>query len=149
MQISLYTQSDCDIVTEMICSLYQEINQAIPVGSENAAKTIQAFQENKNNHIIWVLKKMDITIGYAIIIKFWSNEFGGETICIDELYILPPYRKQGFASMLLNTIPEIFPDAVALQLEAVHDNRQAIRLYESLGFIRSDGILLSKLIHKK
>ena len=35
------------------------------------------------------------TVGYALLISFWSNELGGEVCYIDELFVAPLYRGRG------------------------------------------------------
>jgi hypothetical protein len=34
------------------------------------------------------------TVGYALLISFWSNELGGEVCNIDELFVAPVYRRR-------------------------------------------------------
>jgi ribosomal protein S18 acetylase RimI-like enzyme len=78
------------------------------------------------------------TVGYALLISFWSNELGGEICNIDELYVSPAARRQGHASALLkglvNDSPLWLGQPVAFQLEVTPQNAKAKALYSKLGF---------------
>lgn len=55
---------------------------------------------------------------------------------VDELYVMPEYRKQGTAQALLDKIESTFIDYGATQMfvEVWSFNRQALALYEKQGF---------------
>lgn len=55
---------------------------------------------------------------------------------IDELYVLPEFRKQGTAKMLLERMETTFIDYGVEQMfvEVWHFNKQATSLYEKVGF---------------
>jgi GNAT superfamily N-acetyltransferase len=78
-------------------------------------------------------------VGYALLINFWSNEYGGIVLNIDELYVVPERRGAGTGTAFLNYLAAGHPgDCVALKLEVLPYNRRALRLYEKLGFEKSD-----------
>src|SRR6266404_1888462 len=79
------------------------------------------------------------TVGYALLISFWSNELGGEVCNIDELFVAPLYRGRGLATALLEELAEKEPSVwpirpAALTLEVTSQNERARALYERLGF---------------
>jgi ribosomal protein S18 acetylase RimI-like enzyme len=74
-------------------------------------------------------------VGYAILINFWSNEFGGNITTIDELYVKAAWRSQGIGSDFIRFLEKTrLAGAVALQLEVLPENIRAQRLYQKLGF---------------
>lgn len=75
------------------------------------------------------------TVGYALLSLGWSNEAGGLTVWLEEIYIRPGFRGAGAGKQL---IARIFHDygerAVRFRLETEESNGGARRLYRSLGF---------------
>ena len=73
--------------------------------------------------------------GYALLIPYWSNEFGGTLLFVDELFVDEAHRGQGIARSFLTFLAGDRPyRAVALALEVSPRNERARALYESLGF---------------
>ena len=88
------------------------------------------------------------TVGYALLISFWSNELGGEVCNIDEL--LRCYRGRGLATALLKELAEkeqsVWPiRPAALALEVISQNERARALYERLGF-RGKNLAMRRLL---
>ena len=84
--------------------------------------------------------------GYAIIIPFWSNEFGGTVALLDELYILPEFRGQGLGKGVLDLIERDRPfDAVAVLLEVSEKNAKARAFYEAIGLRARSNLVMTKV----
>ena len=79
-----------------------------------------------------------VVVGYALLVSFWSNEYGGEICAIDELYVKPSHRSRGVSTSLFDEVigdRMLWPGhPVALELEVTPDNDRARALYERLGF---------------
>lgn len=130
-----FRTSDSKVVTEMIHSLYEEGAGGRPVTTHNIQKTLTFLDDSSDRGSIMVFEYKKNILGYAILIYFWSNEFGGNIIAIDELYVKKEYRSHGVASNFLTYLSEKKPaDAVALQLEVNPKNKKARELYKRLGF---------------
>ena len=70
-----------------------------------------------------------------MLIPYWSNEFGGTLLFVDELFVDEAFRGRGIARSFLAFVAEQRPyQAVALALEVTPRNVRARALYESLGF---------------
>ena len=80
--------------------------------------------------------------GYALVAYYSSQEFGGKTALLDELYIKPDMRGQGIAKKVFALIEA--DGAVKCRLEVEPDNKRAIRLYESLGYETFDYLQMYK-----
>lgn len=73
--------------------------------------------------------------GYAILIPYWSNEFGGNLLFVDELFVKPEFRNRGIARKFFDFLRTQRPfDAVVCALEVSPNNSRARKLYKSLGF---------------
>jgi GNAT superfamily N-acetyltransferase len=77
-------------------------------------------------------------VAYALLIAYWSNEFGGEVCAIDELYVTREFRSRGHGAALFEAIErgDVWPaPVVAVALGITQGNARARRLYERLGFV--------------
>ena len=76
-------------------------------------------------------------MGYALLIRFWSNEVGGDVCEVDELFVVPEHRNHGYGTSLFEAIAQgdLWPFPIpAIALGVTQDNTAARRLYERLGF---------------
>ena len=72
-------------------------------------------------------------IGYGMLAKSFSTEFGSECIWIEDIYLEEEYRGQGIGSKFIQYVKDTYSDKV-LRLEAESDNAKAIAAYEKNGF---------------
>ena len=82
-----------------------------------------------------IFEKDNMTIGYSILIFYWSNEYGGNVLHIDELYVKPEHRRHGAATSFFDHVSRAFKGKiVALQLEVTPSSMDVIDYYQKLGF---------------
>ena len=130
-----FKTSDRKIVAELIQNLYREDPDGKPMSPQKIQNTFDSLKDDSDRGTIIVFEHESAIIGYAILINFWSNEFGGNILNIDELYIKKKFRSQGIGTKFIKYLAENkFGDSVALQLEVTSGNAKARKLYESLGF---------------
>lgn len=130
-----FNPSDSQILIELILNLYVEDPGARPMTAQNIQRTLDFLFEHPNRGTIMLIENEGEIIGYSTLINFWSNEYGGNIVIIDELFIKKEFRSQGIgAEFLRYLVNRKFADAVALQLEVTTNNLKARKLYESLGF---------------
>ena len=72
-------------------------------------------------------------LGYGMLAKSYSTEFGKRCIWIEDLYLLPDYRGLGIGSAFFSFIEKTYPDHL-LRLEVEEENEGAVRLYRKNGF---------------
>ena len=72
-------------------------------------------------------------MGYAMIAKSFSTEFGKPCIWIEDLYIKDEYRGLGIGKAFMEFIADKY-DGCVIRLEAEEENERAIKLYEKCGF---------------
>lgn len=126
-----------DAVVEMCMGLYREDPSVDPVPEEHIRRTLAALRREPSRGRAVVLEIDGRIVGYSLLISFWSNELGGQTCDVDELYVLPEHRSRGLGSALFDAIDraEIWPEQpVAIALIVTPNNQRARRLYERLGF---------------
>jgi ribosomal protein S18 acetylase RimI-like enzyme len=119
----------------MVEGLYREDPEGEPLSRDKIRSTVQALTEHPEKGRIVIFAMDADIVGYAIVIFYWSNEYGGDIVHIDELYVKPAWRNQGIASRFLVALP--FRDmgaAKGLQLEVTPTNLQAQAYYHRLGF---------------
>src|SRR5712692_9312679 len=135
----LATASDDEAIVAMCVALNAEDPGPNPVQSQHVRRTLAKLREEPNRGRAVVCDFEGRTVGYALLISFWSNELGGEVCNIDELFVAPPYRGRGLATALFGSLaegnPSLWPTKpAALALEVSLQNERARALYERLGF---------------
>ena len=72
-------------------------------------------------------------VGYGMLAKSFSTEFGKPCIWIEDLYLLPDYRGLGIGSAFFKHVENSYPDHL-LRLEVEEENERAIQVYKKNGF---------------
>ena len=130
--------TDDDGIVEMCLALNAEDPGDAPVPRENVRRTLDVLREEPARGRSVVAELDGRVVGYAFLIAFWSNEPGGEVCVVDELYIVPAFRRRGLATRLLESLRdrcELWPaTAVAIGLEVSPANCAARRLFARQGF---------------
>ncbi|MFO0979662.1 MAG: GNAT family N-acetyltransferase [Planctomycetaceae bacterium] len=121
----------------MMAELYREDPPATgQISSEYFQRTISRLLQHPDQGSILLLQHNSDLCGYSILVPYWSNEYGGVLLFVDELYVKPAFRNRGFGTAFLNHIVKHCPDGTArICLEVSHRNTKARALYESLGFV--------------
>lgn len=142
-EFRLYKNKDYNDLIEMIRSLYREDPEGESIDEEKMKRTIEKYRSDPEQVMIYLLQRKKVNIGYAILVYYWSNEYGGNIITIDELYVREEYRNQGVATEFFYFL-ERMENKVALQLETTPSNRRAFQYYQRLGFVPGGNIHLIK-----
>ena len=72
-------------------------------------------------------------IGYGMIAKSFSTEFGKPCIWIEDLYFKPEFRGKGLGGEFFAYLDEKYPGTI-MRLEAEEENERAIHVYKKCGF---------------
>ena len=140
MYVSFIIIEDKDIpeIVWMSKQLYQEDPDGENITEEKILLTIKELKQfpEKGNVIKFIV---DVNIvGYAILIFYWSNEYGGNIIFIDELFIKTDWRGQGIATKFINALIEgkltSIKEIKGIQLEVTPSNQKGLNYYQKLGF---------------
>lgn len=72
-------------------------------------------------------------VGYAMLAKSFSTEFGKQCIWIEDIYIRPEFRAMGIGKSFFEKLFSLYPDA-AFRLEVEKENKKAVHVYQKCGF---------------
>ncbi|MBC7450458.1 MAG: GNAT family N-acetyltransferase [Cytophagales bacterium] len=123
-----------ELLHTMIHTFYTEYDASHTMHTANIFNTIQHFSNHPETGSVVFIMKDEIIVGYAILVNFWSNEYGGNILFIDELFIQAGYRNNGIGKEFFRLLEETYIHARVLALEVSPENAGASRLYHSLGF---------------
>jgi ribosomal protein S18 acetylase RimI-like enzyme len=131
--IRLIQEKDKPCVIEMMREFYSS-----PAVFTNGSE--QIFEADVDNCIAkspylegYVFENDGIILGYAMIAKSFSTEFGKPCIWIEDLYLKPKYRKMGIGNKFLSYIETKYPN-VLFRLEVEEENQGAMHLYQKHGY---------------
>jgi ribosomal protein S18 acetylase RimI-like enzyme len=128
-------ENDTSLIQSFMKALYEESKYDRKITQDNMKSTFSALKDDSNRGNILVIEKDDEIIGYAIVINYWSNEYGGNILHLDEIYIIPSNRHQGVGSQFMRyLIDSHFNNAVMIQIEVTKINQAPAKLYHKLGF---------------
>ena len=120
-------------IRSFMTDLYREDPEGEPLDDSKIRSTIHHCLCYPDKLRLVTLLWEGRPVGYALLVFYWSNERGGDVLHLDELYILPAYRKMGIASALLDHLAE-WDEIVGIQLETTPSNQEARDFYLRRGF---------------
>lgn len=128
-------KTDFKALSALIYSFYEEIPSEKPIDLDKIRKTFEELLSIPEKGTIYVIEVQNAIIGYAILINYWSNEYGGNLLFLDEVYIDQRYRNRGIGRKLIRLIIEQYKaSSKTLQLEVAPPNLGAQKFYEKFGF---------------
>jgi GNAT superfamily N-acetyltransferase len=134
--VRIYEHSDKEALVSMVLSLYAEDCSIVNMDSDKIYTTIDALMNDPKKGVILVFEHQSRAIGYSILINFWSNEYGGNITFIDELFIIPEFRRKGIATLFFKQLfTKKINNTIAFQLEVTPKNSYALKLYKRVGFL--------------
>ena len=81
----------------------------------------------------YIFEEEQHIIGYAILAKSYSTEYGKRCIWIEDLYLKPEFRRKGYGSQFFSFLEVRYP-GVLFRLEAEKSNEAALHAYQKNGF---------------
>ena len=127
------TLKDRQEVTQMMEVFYASEAVLTNGSAEIFAKDIDACVGDSPYAEGYILENAGAILGYAMLAKSFSTEYGKPCIWIEDLYIKEAYRGTGIGSRFLQYVTEQFPDCI-LRLEVEEENEKAIAVYRKSGF---------------
>lgn len=126
--------SDIPELSQMMKNFY-----AIDFYPFDEIKTKDNFQKFINNenygNCFKIVFDGDIA-GYIILVKYFSFEFGGEILFLDELFVKPEFQGKSLGKKALEFVKEysVENQFKVVLLEIENHNEKAKKLYEHYGF---------------
>ena len=131
--IRLMTREDAQQVIDMMRVFY-----ASPAVLSNGSEEI--FQNDVENCVNdspylegYIIEDSQKILGYGMVAKSFSTEFGKPCMWIEDLYLKEEARGLGLGSKFLHFVAEKYPEAI-LRLEVEEENERAIKTYRKCGF---------------
>lgn len=124
---------DADAVIAMMRTFYSSPAVATNGSEEIFAKDVRACVGDCPYLEGFVFEEVDETIGYAMIAKSFSTEFGKQCVWIEDIYLKSEYRGRGLAGEFFDFLEKKFPSAL-FRLELEQSNAAAYRAYKKAGF---------------
>jgi len=96
-------------------------------------RTFDALMNGTPYADCYLFEEEDRIVGYALLARTWSQEAGGETLWIEELYLRPESRGKGLGQQFFAWLKEREHPA-RFRLETEPENERAKALYRRQGF---------------
>ncbi len=145
-KINFQQQNQINSYKKMCHLLYSDGATEHPVNPEHIERTLLAFETKPYlGEIIMFWEEEDAKntekniVGYASLSNFWSNEWGGNVLHIDEIFVEELHRGKGITKLFFKWLDENYKQknlAQAYALEVSPKNPNAQKLYEKLGFVK-------------
>lgn len=81
----------------------------------------------------YIFESDGVTVGYSMLAKSFSTEYGKPCIWIEDIYLIEDFRRHGIGSMFFKFIEDKYP-AHLFRLEVEAENEKAIEAYKKNGF---------------
>jgi ribosomal protein S18 acetylase RimI-like enzyme len=141
------TASDADRLIELMRAFYATFSYPF---DETAARAALApvLEPDSERGRMWIVEAEGETAGYVALMLGHSLEYRGRDAFLDELYVVPAWRKKGFAIAAMELVARACRElgVRALHLEVERDNTGAQALYRRFGFEDHDRYLMTRRI---
>ncbi len=133
MNIRRIQQQDTAQVLAMMQEFYR--SEAVHTnGSDEIFRTDIAQCVNGSPYLEgYVFEENSEILGYAMLARSFSTEFGKPCIWLEDLYLRENARGRGAGGAFLRFLRETYPDAVH-RLEVEAENTRAVEIYRKHGF---------------
>lgn len=122
-------------VFQMMTHLYIDSIQQQEMSEDKIKKTLNIIPTHPQLGKILLFSSSGEIVGYALLINYWSNEYGGNILYVDELFVKANYRSLGIGSTFFNYLEQhVDKHTVALCLETSPHNKKAQAFYEKNNF---------------
>lgn len=135
LSFRVLAESDLPELERMILALYEEDPSTEGMTTEKIHRTVQELTRYPERGAILMFWYAEAVVGYAILLHYWSNEYGGNIEMIDEFYVKPAWRGRGIGASFLDHLSRSADTSVkGFQLEVTPRNERANALYARHGF---------------
>lgn len=127
------TEKDRNLYLELVAEFYNSDAVLHSIPKSHIEATFEELLRSNVYTEAFLLETQQGVAGYALVAKTFSQEAGGLTVWIEELYIREQYRSKGLGSEFFGFLEKNFP-AARYRLEIEPENQRAIKLYKRKGF---------------
>ena len=126
-------ESDRELYYKYVDLFYHSDVVNAPVPEVNYELTFNEFMRSDDYVWCYIFEEDNKPCGFAMLSKTFSQEAGGISVTVEEIYIEEEYRNKGFGTQFFEYMKENIP-AARYRIEVEPDNEKAMRLYERMGF---------------
>lgn len=145
MDILRFTENDRTSIYNMMRVFYDSPALIHHSSDRVLNKDIDDCLDQSNPFIEgFIFKEDNQVIGYSMVSRNYTTEYGGICIWIEDLYLEEPYRNGGRSLEFFSFLEKQYPEAVRYKLEVEADNERAIAAYRKNGYKISDYHLMTK-----
>ncbi len=133
MEIKLMERCHAEEIIDMMRTFY-----ASPAVHTNGSEEI--FRNDVENCINdspylegYVFLDGEEIMGYSMLAKSFSTEFGKPCIWIEDLYLKPEHQGKGIGTQFFAFLEEKYKDVI-FRLEVEEENERAVHVYRKCGF---------------
>ena len=126
-------EEDRALYYDLVDKFYHSDAVNAPVPTENYRVTFDEMLRSDTYLKGYIFEDEGTPCGFALLSKTFSQEAGGLSVTIEEIYIEPAYRGRGLGTSFFEFLKREIP-AMRYRLEVEDDNEGAKRLYERMGF---------------
>jgi len=134
-RLRFVTENDRADILKMMNDFYHTpgvLHEIPTINFEDTFDRLLSKEPYVNGYIIQFERK---TAGYCLLSHTYSNEAGGLTVWIEEIYVQPEFRGHKLADKAIRELFKLYQDRVArFRLEVTADNKTAKKIYYRLGF---------------
>ena len=129
------THADVPDLEAMVLALYREDPTGQKMSLRKIRRTVAELCSHPDRGGITIVRAGKTIVGYAVIIYFWSNEYGGNVAHIDELYVRPQWRSRGIGASFIEHVAGTKGRRLkGVRLEVTPANERAFTFYSRHGF---------------
>lgn len=125
--------ADRETLTALMDEFYHTDAVLSSIPQAHFQRTFDALMAQNPMAKAYLIEQDGAVAGYALLALTWSNEAGGLTVWIDELYIRPAFQGKGLGKAFFDFVHREWP-AARFRLETEEENQGARRLYGRMGY---------------
>lgn len=133
INIRKMTEADRENVVDMMRTFYHSPAVWTNGSEEIYNKDITACVGTSPYADGFIFEKEDEILGYGMIAKSFSTEFGKPCIWIEDLYLKEEYRGVGIGSSFFAYLEKEYPGSI-MRLEVEEENTRAVAVYRKNGY---------------
>ena len=124
---------DKNLYFDFVDKFYHTDAVNAPVPIENYEVTFNEMMRSDTYLKGYIFEWEGVPCGFALLSRTFSQEAGGISVTVEEIYIEPPYRGKGMGTAFFEYLKREIP-AMRFRIEVEDYNEGAKRLYERMGF---------------
>lgn len=126
--------ADREALLTLMDEFYHSSAVLHPIPRAYYERTFDALMAGDPMVKAYLIEEAGVTAGYALLAVTWSNEAGGRTVWLDELYIRPQFQGKGLGKAFFAFLHQEWKETMRFRLETEEDNDGARRLYSRMGY---------------